>query len=56
MIMQQSKLASMGEMLENIAHQWRQPLSAITTAASGMKLEKEYNILSDEAFLKKMLM
>lgn len=41
---QQSKMASMGEMLENIAHQWRQPLSVITTAASGLKVEKEAGI------------
>ena len=52
MLMQQSKLASMGEMLENIAHQWRQPLSTITVAASGMKLEKEFDILNDELFEK----
>lgn len=32
MIFQQSKLSSMGEMLENIAHQWRQPLSQINSA------------------------
>lgn len=50
MMMQQSKLASMGEMLENIAHQWRQPLSTITTAASGIKLEKEFDLLTDEDF------
>ena len=47
---QQAKMASMGEMLENIAHQWRQPLSTITTAASGIKLKKEFGLL-DDAFL-----
>ena len=47
---QQSKLASMGEMLGNIAHQWRQPLSAISTGATGAKLQKEMNVLSDENF------
>ncbi|MEA3290194.1 MAG: PAS domain-containing sensor histidine kinase [Campylobacterota bacterium] len=48
LLSQQSKMAAMGEMLENIAHQWRQPLSVITTGASGIKLEKEYGILKDE--------
>ena len=47
---QQSKLAAMGEMLGNIAHQWRQPLSTISTGATGAKLQKEMNILSDEDF------
>ncbi|MDZ7817248.1 MAG: ABC transporter substrate-binding protein [Aliarcobacter sp.] len=45
---QQSRMASMGEMLENIAHQWRQPLSTISVAASGIELKKELNILNDE--------
>ncbi|XOB62567.1 ATP-binding protein [Campylobacterota bacterium DY0563] len=47
---QQAKMASMGEMLENIAHQWRQPLSTITTAASGMKVKKDFDTLDDEFF------
>ncbi len=47
-LLQQSKMASMGEMIGNIAHQWRQPLSAISTNASGLQMEKEYGFLTDE--------
>lgn len=46
MLHQQSKMAAMGEMLGNIAHQWRQPLSAISTAASGIKIQDEMNTLN----------
>jgi len=45
---QNVKMAQMGEMIGNIAHQWRQPLSVITTAASGIKMKKEYAKISDE--------
>ncbi|KLE11301.1 sensor histidine kinase [Aliarcobacter butzleri L355] len=47
---QQSKMAAMGEMIGNIAHQWRQPLSIITTATSGMVLQKQIGVLTDEFF------
>jgi len=47
-LFQQSKMAAMGEMLENIAHQWRQPLSVISTAASGIQMQKEFNILDEK--------
>lgn len=50
----QSKIASLGEMLGNIAHQWRQPLSIISTIATGAKLKKELNILKDEEFIDDM--
>ena len=49
---EQSKLASMGEMIGNIAHQWRQPLSVISTAATGMQLQKEFDLLKDADFYK----
>ncbi|WP_193311046.1 ABC transporter substrate-binding protein [Poseidonibacter ostreae] len=45
---QQSKMAAIGEMMENIAHQWRQPLSLITTGSSGLKIKKELGILEDK--------
>ncbi len=42
---EQSKLASMGEMIGNIAHQWRQPLSVISTSATGLQMQYEYELL-----------
>ena len=45
MIFQQSKLIAMGEMIENIAHQWRQPLSSVN--ASIMTIE---NLANKEGF------
>lgn len=47
-INEQSKMITMREVITNIAHQWRQPLCIITTCASGLKLKKEFNQLSDE--------
>ena len=48
------KLASMGEMISNIAHQWRQPLSLISTIATGIKLQKEINLLKEEDLIPNM--
>ncbi|XOB61485.1 ATP-binding protein [Campylobacterota bacterium DY0563] len=48
LLYQQTKMASMGEMIGNIAHQWRQPLNVISTSASSVKLEKEFGILDDK--------
>ncbi len=47
-LLQQAKLVSMGEMIGNIAHQWRQPLSVISTSATGIKVQKEYGVLDDK--------
>jgi len=48
LLFRQSKMAAMGEMLENIAHQWRQPLSIISTASTGSLLEMEYGLLDKD--------
>jgi len=46
----QTRLMALGETIGNIAHQWRQPLSVISTGVTGMQVQKEYGILSDEKF------
>ena len=50
-ISEQSKLAAMGEMIGNIAHQWRQPLSVISTASTSIIVQKEYGTLEDERLI-----
>jgi len=47
---EQSKMASMGKMIENISHQMKQPLSLIMTSATAMELQKELNLLTDDEF------
>ena len=54
LLIQQSKLASMGEMIANIAHQWRQPLSIISTSATGIKIQKEMGVLDDASEIKSL--
>ena len=47
LLIQQSKMAIMGEMIGNIAHQWKQPLSTISTISTGIKFQNEMNCLND---------
>lgn len=54
MLFKQSKIASLGEMLNNIAHHWRQPLSIISTSASGLKLQREFNTITPDMIDKAM--
>lgn len=48
LLIQQSKLASMGEMIGNIAHQWRQPLSQISAIHMNMKITYDFNKFTKE--------
>ncbi len=45
-------MAAMGEMIGNIAHQWRQPLSSITSNATAMIVQKEMSLLDDDSLKK----
>ena len=41
-------MGALGEMIGNIAHQWRQPLSVISTASTGMLLQKQLGTLDEK--------
>lgn len=48
LLLQQSKLAAMGELLNNIAHQWRQPLNNIAVSIQTMQYLNKAGELSQE--------
>ena len=49
------KMAAMGEMIGNISHQWRQPLSAISMLASSVEVENTLGIINKEELNKQMI-
>jgi two-component system, NtrC family, sensor kinase len=48
LLIKQSRLAAMGEMIGNIAHQWRQPLNALGIIIQDFKMAKDYGELDDK--------
>jgi len=44
-MLQQSRLAQMGEMMSMIAHQWRQPLAAISSTSSALEIKALLNTI-----------
>jgi signal transduction histidine kinase len=49
--LQQSRVMALGEMISNIAHQWRQPLNSIAILAQDIDVARQYGEL-DEKYLK----
>ncbi|SHO80867.1 histidine kinase [hydrothermal vent metagenome] len=48
MLLQQSKMAQMGELLEMISHQWKQPLTAIATNNANLLLRSQLETLNKD--------
>lgn len=53
-IAEDNKLSSLKELIGNISHHWRQPLSVITTVSSGIKIENEFGILDTSELNEKL--
>jgi len=47
MMIRQSRLAAMGEMISNIAHQWRQPLNALALTIQDIEDSYHHNEIDD---------
>ena len=50
-IVEQSRLAQMGEMISMIAHQWRQPLAAISATSASLELKVRLNRVDNDYIL-----
>ncbi len=53
LILHQSRLAQMGEMISMIAHQWRQPLAAIGATSASLELKASLNKLNNDEVRRK---
>jgi DNA-binding response OmpR family regulator len=48
MLFRQSRMTTLGEMFENVTHQWKQPLSIINVGCGALKMSYEFDELSME--------
>lgn len=53
LLVQKSRLIALGEMISNISHQWRQPLSELSSILMNIKFKYKMGQLSAEGFDKK---
>ncbi len=53
LLVQKSRFIALGEMISNIAHQWRQPLSELSSVLMSMKFKHNIGQLDDETMNKK---
>ncbi|MBI5889813.1 MAG: HAMP domain-containing histidine kinase [Nitrosomonadales bacterium] len=51
LLIQQSRLAAMGEMVHNIAHQWRQPLNSLSLLISNIVDDFRFKTLTEETLV-----
>jgi signal transduction histidine kinase/CHASE1-domain containing sensor protein len=54
LLIRQSRLAAMGEMITNIAHQWRQPLNALALVLGNIQDAEQHQELTPEYLTRKM--
>ena len=54
MMIHQSRQAAMGEMLESIAHQWRQPLNVIGISVANLEIQSMLDKINNEELKEKL--
>lgn len=50
-LLQQSKMNAIGEMIDYLAHQWRQPLSIVSANASAIQIQMQLDSIESEAII-----
>jgi len=53
LLVEKSRFIALGEMISNIAHQWRQPLSGLSSILMNMKFKHSIGALDEETMKKK---